>query len=31
MARSNYRYPLYRMRHKARFSSMGNRENAMGV
>lgn len=31
MARSNYRYPLYRMRHKARFGSMGNRENAMGV
>ncbi|MEE6650629.1 phage head closure protein [Limosilactobacillus pontis] len=31
MARSSYRYPLYRMRHKAHFGSVENRENLMGV
>lgn len=28
---SNYRYPLYRMRHKAKFGVPGETENAMGV
>lgn len=31
VARTNYRYPLYRMRHKAQFGSIKNRENLMGV
>ena len=28
---SNYRYPLYRMRHKAKFGVPAETENAMGV
>ena len=31
MARSSYRYPLYRMRHKATFSLVKSHQNKMGV
>lgn len=31
MARANYRYPLYRMRHKAHFGSIKSHQNKMGV
>ncbi len=31
MARSSYRYPLYRMRHKAQFGSIKSYQNKMGV
>lgn len=31
MARSSYRYPLYRMRHKAQFGSIKSHQNKMGV
>lgn len=31
MARSSYRYPLYRIRHKAHFGSIKSHQNKMGV
>ena len=31
MARTNYRYPLHRMRHKAKFGSIKSHQNKMGV
>lgn len=31
MARTSYRYPLYRMRHKAQFGSIKSHQNKMGV
>lgn len=31
MAKTNYRYPLYRMRHKAQFGSIKSHQNKMGV
>lgn len=31
MTRSSYRYPLYRMRHKATFSIIKSHQNKMGV
>ena len=31
VARTNYRYPLYRMRHKAQFGSIKSHQNKMGV
>lgn len=31
MAKTSYRYPLYRMRHKAQFGSIKSHQNKMGV
>lgn len=31
MAKTSYRYPLYRMRHKAHFGSIKSHQNKMGV